>query len=177
MHPRDRDNGDPQTPMTMMYFGAAGVIWALDQLGRVGAAPPCVDFAPALGDILARNLAIVEPWGHGVEGLLMGQSGILLLRYRLAPDDATADAIAASIAIMRSPVALRGLPSSCTSRSPCTNGRRPRAGQRCSVPTRRRSRRCAAPPVDTPCHIWTPALQGRRYLGAGRGIRRQRQRA
>ncbi len=82
----------------MIYDGAAGAIWALDHLARQGIADRSIDFVPFFDDLGARNLAQVEPKGHGVDGLLIGRSGILLLRYRLAPDRTTADAIAASVA-------------------------------------------------------------------------------
>jgi Lanthionine synthetase C-like protein len=95
-HPLDVEEGNKQ-PFTMIYFGAAGVIWALDQLARAEVAARSIDFAPMLDGLVARNMAMVEPWGYGTEGLFMGRSGILLLRYRLAPDRTIADAIATSI--------------------------------------------------------------------------------
>ena len=113
MHPLDAGDDDPNVPFPMIYFGAAGVIWALDHLTRHGAAAQTTDFVPTLDDLAARNLALVEPWGHGVEGLLMGRSGILLLQYRLAMNRAAVaasnDAIAASIA--KAVVANAGHPS------------------------------------------------------------------
>ena len=175
MHPRDRDDGDPQTPMTMMYFGAAGMIWALDQLGRVGAAPWSPDFAPALDDILARNLALVEPWGHGVEGLLMGQSGILLLRYRLAPDDATADAIAASIARNAAHSSLELLWGSPGTMHVALTMHEWTGDPRWAALFRADAQaleRALLPSADAPCRIWTQQLYGQtvNYLGAGHGF-------
>jgi Lanthionine synthetase C-like protein len=98
VHPLDVEEGDRGAGHPMIDVGAAGVIWALDKLARAGATGPLADFAPVVDELEARNTALVEPRGHGVEGLLAGRSGILLLRYRLASDRATVDAAAASIA-------------------------------------------------------------------------------
>ncbi len=103
VHPRDADDdgkaGEVQAPFTMAYLGAAGVIDALDHLARAGMVAATIDFEPLLADLAARNLAQVEPWGHGVHGLLMGQTGILLLHYRLATNAPTKAAIADRIAV------------------------------------------------------------------------------
>jgi hypothetical protein len=89
----------------MVYLGAAGVIWALDRLSRAGVVAPSIDFAPAVADLVSRNTALTEPWGYGIDGLLMGNSGIRLLQYRRAADRgeagtaaAIADALATGIA-------------------------------------------------------------------------------
>ena len=104
-YPRDTGNDIGDTPCPMLYFGAAGVIWALDRLARAGAIAPTIDFAPVVADLVARNTILTKPWGHGIDGLLMGNSGIRLLQYRRAADRgdaqsaaAIADALAAGIA-------------------------------------------------------------------------------
>jgi hypothetical protein len=104
-HPRDAGNDIADTPCPMLYFGAAGVIWALDRLASAGAIKPTIDFAPAVVDLVARNTLLTKPWGHGTDGLLMGNSGIRLLQYRRAVDRGdiqtagdVADALAAGIA-------------------------------------------------------------------------------
>ena len=104
-YPRDTGNDIGDTPCPMIYFGAAGVIWALDRLARAGAIAPTIDFAPVVADLVARNTILTKPWGHGIDGLLMGNSGIRLLQYRRAADRgdaqsaaAIADALAAGIA-------------------------------------------------------------------------------
>ena len=104
-HPRDAGNDIADTPCPMLYFGAAGVIWALDRLSRARAVAPTKDFAPVVADLVARNTLLTKPWGHGIDGLLMGNSGIRLLQYRRAVDRgdrqtaaAIADALAAGVA-------------------------------------------------------------------------------
>lgn len=99
IHPRDADDDEPTQPSTTLYGGAAGMIWALDNLARRGAAEQTLDFVPMMSELAARNSAIVETWGHGVEGLLMGRTGILLLHYRMLDDGAERDAIADAIAV------------------------------------------------------------------------------
>jgi hypothetical protein len=94
-HPDDAGSDIADTPCPMIHFGAAGVIWALDRLSRAGAIASALDFAPTVADLVARNTILTAPWGHGIEGLLMGNSGIRLLQYRRAADRGDAQAAAA----------------------------------------------------------------------------------
>jgi len=77
-----------------LYFGAAGVIWALDYLKRMGAITAAIDLAPLLEAALERN----APWfarqsypKHS--SLLMGDLGIRLVQMRLTPEPGLADTI------------------------------------------------------------------------------------
>jgi lantibiotic modifying enzyme len=77
-----------------VYFGAAGVAWALDYLTRAGALPGPHDLAPALATALERNapcFATASYPGHA--SLLMGELGIQLVAMRVAPDPGRADKI------------------------------------------------------------------------------------
>jgi hypothetical protein len=98
-HPLDIEGEPVSAPFTMLYMGAAGVIWALDCLARRGFAEPTDQFEPTLAALEARNLAQIEPWGYGVESFLMGRSGVLLAHYRVRPSGAIADRLAHSIAV------------------------------------------------------------------------------
>lgn len=69
-HPLDAEGEAVSAPFTMLYMGAAGVIWALDSLARRGLARSTERFASTLAALEARNLAQVEPWGYGVESYL-----------------------------------------------------------------------------------------------------------
>ncbi|GGF28509.1 hypothetical protein GCM10011611_38220 [Aliidongia dinghuensis] len=89
-HPQDNVEGGTGS----IYFGAAGVIWAIDRLRRVGAIAVDRDLASLVPTVLARN----APWyaqtmypEHG--SLLMGELGIRLVEMRLAPSAALADRI------------------------------------------------------------------------------------
>ena len=77
----------------MLYFGAAGVIWALDYLNGVGATAMKLDYANSLVDLAAKNRADMKLRGPQTNSYLMGDVGILLVQWRLSPSDALADQI------------------------------------------------------------------------------------
>ena len=77
----------------MLYFGAAGVIWALDYLNVVGATAMKRDYADSLVDLAAKNRADMQLRGPQTNSYLMGDVGILLVQWRLSPSDALADQI------------------------------------------------------------------------------------
>ena len=87
------------TPMKNLYVGAAGAIWALDALRRRGLAASGIDLsAAALRALEAWRAAPDYPQGIELPstadaGLLGGESGILPVAWRLAPDDELADAL------------------------------------------------------------------------------------
>ena len=87
-HPRDTDDGPLATPTTL-YLGASGVIWALDQLARAGAAEPSRDWATTASGLHERYLAAPDfpeiTGGRPVPSFWMGEAGILLCANRLAP--------------------------------------------------------------------------------------------
>ena len=179
VHPRDADADDPGRPFTMIYLGAAGVIWALDRLGQVGAAARSIAFAPLLEDLAARNLALVEPWGHGVHGLLMGQSGILLLQYRFATDraaaNAVADRIAAEIVANANHPALELLWGSPSTMHVALTMHEWTGDARWAELYRADAEallRAYHPAEHAPCRIWTQDLYGKicHFIGAGHGF-------
>ena len=178
-HPRDADSDDPGRPFTMIYLGAAGVIWALDRLEQAGAVAPSTNFAPLLEDLAARNLALVEPWGHGVHGLLMGQPGILLLQYRLAHDRAAAaaiaDRIAAEIVANANHPALELLWGSPSTMHVALTMHEWTGDARWAGLFRADAEallRAFQPSAHAPCRTWTQDLYGRicHYIGAGHGF-------
>jgi hypothetical protein len=91
-HPSDDGVGDGNPSF---YYGAAGVIWALDYLHRIGAAHVSTDFRPVLPKLLERTIANFETRGdyakHG--SLLFGDMGAALLAMRLAPTPDLADLV------------------------------------------------------------------------------------
>lgn len=93
-HPSDDglDDGDPS-----FYCGAAGVIWALDYLHRIGATEVAKDFRPVLPKLMERTIASFErdaPAGYTKHGsLLFGDMGAALLAMRLAPASDLADLV------------------------------------------------------------------------------------
>src|SRR4051812_21811510 len=93
-HPSDDGvgNGNPS-----FYYGAAGVIWALDYLHRIGATGVADDFRPVLPELLERTIANFQsnsPADYAKHGsLLFGDMGAALVTMRLAPTSSLADLV------------------------------------------------------------------------------------
>jgi hypothetical protein len=99
----DWDAWTSPLPLKNLYVGAAGVIWALDALRRRGLAESRLDLADAAARTLAgwRELPdfftgeeLPEP---PESSLLDGETGILLVAWRLAPDARLADDLLARV--------------------------------------------------------------------------------
>jgi hypothetical protein len=88
------DEGAPE-PSTSVYFGAAGVLWALDRLRRTGAVEFGHDFSGLLPRLLTLNredyAATASYPQHA--SLLVGDVGVLLSIMTLAPGPTIADAL------------------------------------------------------------------------------------
>jgi len=97
-HPLDLDGDDARHPWTTLYFGAAGVIWALDALARARFTTVRHDWSALMPSLSERNRREVDAMGWGAESILMGRSGIALLDYRLSPHRERADRVAESVA-------------------------------------------------------------------------------
>ena len=93
-HPSDDGVGDGNPSF---YWGAAGVIWALDYLHRIGAVSVAEDFRPVLPKLLERTIAAFEslsPTDYAKHGsLLFGDMGTALVAMRLAPTSILADLV------------------------------------------------------------------------------------
>jgi lantibiotic modifying enzyme len=87
------------SPMKNLYVGAAGVLWALEELRRRGHAETRLDLA----DLARRTLELFRAKPDYLKGrklpepressLFNGETGILLVAWRLAPSDELADAL------------------------------------------------------------------------------------
>lgn len=78
-----------------LYFGAAGVMWALDRLARTGAIEPGPSYAGHLLDRIEQNAKFAakgSPWSYW-----MGDTGMMIVEWRLSGDPALLDRIARSI--------------------------------------------------------------------------------
>ena len=93
----DWDSWQTPTPLKALYVGAAGMVWALEQLRERGVAEPRTDLAEAA-------VGALEAWRRepdlmrGVElpstkesGLLSGETGILLVAWLLTGEAEHAD--------------------------------------------------------------------------------------
>jgi lantibiotic modifying enzyme len=81
-------------PLKSLYAGAAGVIWALDALRRHGHAETLLDLAGAAWRTLELNRAAPDfaaDEHYHPASLLSGETGPLLVAFRLTSDPALAD--------------------------------------------------------------------------------------
>jgi lantibiotic modifying enzyme len=97
------DGWQAALPMKNLYVGAAGVVWALDELRQRGYAESTIDLsAAALRALDAWRaepdyMASEAPPSTPESGLLTGEAGILLVANRLAPREDLADALLARV--------------------------------------------------------------------------------
>ena len=88
-HPRD----DPESADERrheIYYGSGGAVWALQHLVEAGAIDQRVDFRPFVRGLTERHLLGLGQPRHGTASFLLGEAGVLLLEWKLAPSDATA---------------------------------------------------------------------------------------
>src|SRR5262245_45030342 len=100
MHPRDLEPGDdPAQVATPLYFGAAGVVWALRRLHALGACAATVAERIDLAALRDDNRRWLRKQGFEEFGsYLMGDLAIDLMAWESAPSTAGADALAWLIA-------------------------------------------------------------------------------
>jgi len=99
----DWDGWHGTSPMKNLYVGTAGVLWALDRLRRSGHAETRLDLA----DLATRNVELFRARPDFMKGmklpeppesaLMTGEAGILLVAWRLTPEDALADDLLARV--------------------------------------------------------------------------------
>src|SRR5262249_18694914 len=91
IHPLDEPASEPSTSL---YFGATGVLWALEHLRGAGAVAFGEDFRGLLPRLLALNREehAGSPYPQHAS-LLCGDVGVLLLMARLMPDPTVGDAL------------------------------------------------------------------------------------
>jgi lantibiotic modifying enzyme len=174
-HPLDTEGEQVAAPFTMLYMGAAGVIWALDCLARRGFARGAHRFAPTLAALEALNLRQIEPWGQGVESYLMGRSGLLLTYYRVRASREVAERLAQSIAANTehpSRELLWGAPGTMNAALAMHEWT---GEERWAELFRSSARSLGATLTERPdagCQLWDQDLYGRRttYLGAAHGF-------
>jgi hypothetical protein len=93
LHPEDDDGMTPDA-VHGVYLGAAGTLWALDHLARAGLHDPGRDYARLAADVLESYRRRPE-FGGPLPSLWMGEGGIALVAWLLAPTPALADRLAA----------------------------------------------------------------------------------
>jgi Lanthionine synthetase C-like protein len=84
-HPLDVEPGDSPV-VACLHHGAAGVIWALETLRRMGAADLARDWTPVALSLPERYRESPDIPADGViPSLLAGEAGILLVAHTIAP--------------------------------------------------------------------------------------------
>lgn len=93
-----RDPADAQRPdegrASCLYWGAAGVAWALDELAAEGYVAPRVVGRDLVERLEARLLADLDDPDFGEEGVWFGVPGVLAVAERLSPDSSRRDRLA-----------------------------------------------------------------------------------
>ncbi len=92
----DWDGWEEPLPLKTLYVGASGVIWALDALRRRGHAETSLDLADAALRTLELKRAAPDFTAdehYHPASLLCGETGPLLVAFRLASDPVLADDI------------------------------------------------------------------------------------
>lgn len=172
-HPLD-DEGSPEPCHTSIYLGAAGVLWALWHLQRVGAATLRVD-PPKLIDRVYHTYLERPDTGEVVPSYFLGEVGILLVRWRLNRSPDAADRLATAI---RSNVAnptneaLWGAPGTMVGALHMLGWTGERRWRDLYLENVEPLWRAWEPDRNLRCHLWTQDLYGRRepLLGAGHGF-------
>jgi hypothetical protein len=84
-HPQDTDGG-ASAPLTPLYFGALGVMWALHHLRDCGATALARDYSAHLARLQHDNrLWLGEQYESSKGAYLMGDTPYLLMRYACDP--------------------------------------------------------------------------------------------
>lgn len=82
-----------------LYYGAAGVIWALRHLYRAGVIDGGPNYTEGVASLLpASRVDARRLHGEPLHGYLLGDAGILLLHWTMAPSAALASELANAIA-------------------------------------------------------------------------------
>jgi hypothetical protein len=89
LHPLD-DDGDTPDALHGIYFGAAGVVWALHHLAEAGLHEPRLDHGQLAVGVLDSYDRRPE-FGGPAPSVWMGEGGIALVAWLLSPSAALAD--------------------------------------------------------------------------------------
>jgi len=96
MHPRDDEGDTPRTGFKTLYFGRAGVLWALWYLQREGAVDLGVDPIEGMARADADYLSDPDS-GKVVPSYLLGEAGILTVLWHMTRSAELADRLHATV--------------------------------------------------------------------------------
>jgi hypothetical protein len=179
VHPDDRDPGDDAgVPSTTLYFGAAGVLWALRYLEAVGAvAPSGLAARVDLRALRDANRATLAAWGcaDDLGSWLMGELPIAMMAAEHEPEGEMAESLPALVERTRNHPArelMWGAPGALLAASFLyeRSGDERWAERFRAIAAALRAELRWSPAHD--CHYWMQELYGRRttYLDAVHGF-------
>jgi len=176
-HPQDLEPGEAADGVTTpLYFGAAGVLWALRYLAARGFARPLAIEADAFETLLARNRDWLGPIAEReAASYLMGETPIRMLAFDVRPGDDAADALERLIAGNVDHPALELLWGATGTMLAALFLHEKTRDARWATLFRRSAQALwdrLEWSEDRACFFWTQDLYGRRsaYLGAGHGF-------
>jgi hypothetical protein len=180
MHPLDdplpRATGPVVTPARAgLYDGAAGVIWTLRQLAARGLTGVVPDFAAVASTLPERYREWELPEPNQIASFLIGDAGLLLLRWQIGREGEVADRIHATVENnLDNPTreALWGNPGSALAALHMAEATAEPRWKALLGRTVQKMVDTLETDPETGTPIWTQAIDGHRvrYLGAGHGL-------
>jgi hypothetical protein len=174
VHPLDAGRDPTPTGFESLYYGSAGVLWALWYLGREGAAELRGD--PAEGIRKTESAYRAHPdTGQVVPSYLLGEAGILLVLWRLTGSLSAKDRLFASVkSNLRNPTneALWAAPGTMLAAWHVYEATGEASWRDLFLDNVEQVWKTWLFDARSRCHLWTQALYGKvvRYLGAGHGF-------
>jgi len=174
VHPLDADEPPPAGGYKSLYFGSAGVLWALWYLQREGAVTLRADPREGLDELEASYRAAPDT-GEVVPSYFLGEVGIELVRWRMTGDPDAADRMHAAIeANIANPTneALWAAPGTMVAAWHLWEATREPRWQALFMDNVEQLWRTWLPDPQAGCHLWTQDLYGHivKLLGAGHGF-------
>jgi len=175
IHPLDQFRKDLTASLKMLYFGAAGVIWALHYLSRVGATAVKLDFTTNFNQLADQNRQEMDLSQQESNSFLMGDVGILLTAQQLSPSEQIVDELARLIAAnIPNPTKelMWGAPGTMLAALFLWEQTSDSRWKQLFLESVDELWKQWEPAPDIGFYIWTQDLYGRslRYLGAGHGF-------
>ena len=176
IHPRDVEPGEAALPVACLYFGAAGVIWALQHLKRHADVSVELDFTACIDGLIEHNRRFNLASNIESHSYLSGDAGVLLLQWQATRSVAVAQSLFDTVqANLRNPSLepLWGSPGTMVAALHMLEATREDRWQQlfCEAAQILCDQMHLAAGFDN-TWIWTQLLYGKRidYLGAGHGF-------
>jgi lantibiotic modifying enzyme len=174
LHPLDDDGDEPPSGFKSLYFGSAGVLWALWYLQREGAADLTIDPTIAIERASAAYRADPDT-GSVVPSYFLGEVGVLLAVWLLTQSRTVTDEIYVSVkANIPNPTneALWGAPGTMLAAWHLWEATREQRWRELFLENVEQLWITWNFDQKSQCYLWTQNLYGKvvQYLGAGHGF-------